>query len=71
MVVWLILRDVQWSQFLILSHTRLQLKGDKNEFIKETITLPCNGNSITLKFFKLNDKRYRFHGLLILSSPKV
>lgn len=46
-----------------ISHARLQLKGDENGFIKESFTLPCNGSKICLKFFKLNDRRYHFHGV--------
>lgn len=51
------------TELSYLSHARIQVKGDAGGFIKESIDILCWGNKITLKFFCLNDRRYRFHGV--------
>ncbi|KAF4383628.1 hypothetical protein F8388_014128 [Cannabis sativa] len=54
--------DKVTAEASLLSHMRLQLMGDEFGFIPETITLSHGNLRFELKFFKLNDLSYRFHG---------
>uniref|UniRef100_A0A803QQM3 Reverse transcriptase domain-containing protein n=1 Tax=Cannabis sativa TaxID=3483 RepID=A0A803QQM3_CANSA len=54
--------DKDTAEASMLSHLRLQLQGDEFGFIPETIIMSQDNTSFELKFFKLNDLSYRFHG---------
>lgn len=46
----------------LLSHVRVQLKGNKGGIILESIDILCWGKKTTLKLFALNERRFNFHG---------
>ena len=46
-----------------LNHARLQLKGNHQGFIPETLEIFCWGKKIQIKLFALSERRYKFHGV--------
>ncbi|KAF4352463.1 hypothetical protein F8388_012164 [Cannabis sativa] len=54
--------DKESAEASLLSHVRLQLMGDENGFVPESLNLEHEDSKVELKLFKLNDLNYRFHG---------
>lgn len=55
--------DITTAEKTLLVHARLKLKGFEGGFIPENLSVLCWGKETKLKFFALNDRRYRFHGV--------
>ncbi|KAF4363318.1 hypothetical protein G4B88_011715 [Cannabis sativa] len=54
--------DKESAEASLLSHVRLQLVGDENGFIPESLIMEYEDSKVELRLFKLNDLSYRFHG---------
>ncbi|KAF4378497.1 hypothetical protein G4B88_027557 [Cannabis sativa] len=54
--------DKETTEMNFLPHIKLKLEGDSNGFIPQTLAVTIDNFHLVLKFFKLNEKNYRFNG---------
>ncbi|KAF4356303.1 hypothetical protein F8388_000750 [Cannabis sativa] len=54
--------DKETTEMNFLPHIKLKLEGDSDGFIPQTLAVTIDNFHLVLKFFKLNEKNYRFNG---------
>ncbi|KAF4354940.1 hypothetical protein G4B88_020947 [Cannabis sativa] len=54
--------DKETAEMNFLPHLRLKLEGHSDGFIPEILAVTIDNLHLVLKFFKLNDRNYRFNG---------